>query len=138
MGLPADGIALVGDQTDAVDAGKTLLGWQVKAGLVFIPTLIYGALFLFEKFPATERVQAGISSRSMYMEIFRPMFILWAICMLMTASVELGPQQWQNSVLDEDVRRQRNVHPDVYERDDVHAHGISRDRLHTGSRRWEC
>jgi MFS family permease len=96
MGLPDDGIALVGDKADA---GKTLLGWQIKAGLVFIPTLIYGALFVFEKFPATERVQAGISSRSMYMEIFRLMFILWAICMLMTASVELGPQQWQNSVL---------------------------------------
>ena len=27
------------------------------------------------------------------------MFLLWAVCMLMTASVELGPQQWQNSVL---------------------------------------
>jgi hypothetical protein len=96
MGLPDDGVALVGDK---VDAEKTLLGWQVKAGLVFIPTLLYGAMFIFEKFPATERVQAGISSKSMYMEIFRPMFILWAICMLMTASVELGPQQWQNSVL---------------------------------------
>ncbi len=27
------------------------------------------------------------------------MFIVWAVCMMMTASVELGPQQWQNSVL---------------------------------------
>ena len=27
------------------------------------------------------------------------MFMLWAVCMLMTASVELGPQQWQNSVI---------------------------------------
>jgi MFS family permease len=99
MGLPDDGVALVGDKADTIDAGKTMLGWQIKAALVFIPTLIYGAMFIFEKFPATERVQAGISSKSMYMEIFRPMFILWAICMLMTASVELGPQQWQNSVL---------------------------------------
>ena len=99
MGLPDDGVALIDGKADAVDASKTMLGWQIKAGLVFIPTLIYGALFLFEKFPVTERVKAGVSSQSMYMEIFRPMFILWAICMLMTASVELGPQQWQNSVL---------------------------------------
>jgi hypothetical protein len=76
-----------------------MLGWQIKAALVFIPTLIYGALFVFETFPVTERVEAGISSKAMYTEAFRPMFILWAICMLMTASVELGPQQWQNSVL---------------------------------------
>ncbi len=78
---------------------RPLLGWQIKAALVFIPTLIYGALFLFEKFPVTERVEAGISSKAMYAEALRPMFLLWAVCMLMTASVELGPQQWQNSVL---------------------------------------
>jgi hypothetical protein len=100
MGLPDDGIALVGgSEPSTVDSAKTLLGWQIKAGLVFIPTLIYGALFIFEKFPVTERVEAGVSSRSMYLEVFRPMFLLWAVCMLMTASVELGPQQWQNSVL---------------------------------------
>src|SRR5947209_18174613 len=27
------------------------------------------------------------------------MFLLWAFCMLLNASSELGPQQWQNSVL---------------------------------------
>jgi MFS family permease len=101
MGLPDDGIATIAsaDGVKTVDPAKTLLGWQIKAALVFIPTLVYGALFLFEKFPVTERVEAGVSSKSMYAEALRPMFILWAVCMLMTASVELGPQQWQNSVL---------------------------------------
>jgi hypothetical protein len=101
MGLPADGIATVvgSDASKTVDHAKTLFGWQIKAALVFIPTLIYGALFVFEKFPVTERVEAGISSKAMYAEVFRPMFLIWATCMLMTASVELGPQQWQNSVL---------------------------------------
>jgi MFS family permease len=101
MGLPDEGIARVTglDGATVVDAAKTQFGWQIKAALVFIPTLIYGALFLFEKLPVTERVEAGVSSREMYMQALRPMFIVWAICMLMTASVELGPQQWQNSVL---------------------------------------
>src|SRR5262249_37986579 len=101
LGLPDDGIAGVkhADGSFDVDSAKTLLGWQIKAALVFIPTLIYGALFVFETFPVTERVEAGVSSRAMYAEALRPMFIVWAICMLMTASVELGPQQWQNSVL---------------------------------------
>jgi MFS family permease len=101
MGLPDDGIATLAgaDGAKTVDPAKTLLGWQIKAALVFIPTFIYGGLFLFEKFPVTERVEAGISSKSMYAEALRPMFLLWAVCMLMTASVELGPQQWQNSVV---------------------------------------
>jgi MFS family permease len=101
MGLPDDGIATLAsaDGVKTVDPAKTLLGWQIKAALVFIPTLIYGGLFLFEKFPVTERVEAGVSSKTMYAEALRPMFLLWAVCMLMTASVELGPQQWQNSVL---------------------------------------
>jgi MFS family permease len=101
MGLPDDGIALTDGAGGApvVDHAKTLFGWQIKAALVFIPTLIYGALFVFERFPVTERVGAGVSSRTMYGQVLRPMFLLWALCMLMTASVELGPQQWQNSVL---------------------------------------
>jgi MFS family permease len=102
MGLPADGVALVdggGGAEKVVDQAKTLLGWQIKAALVFIPTLIYGAMFVFERFPVTERVEAGVSSGTMYAQVLRPMFLLWALCMLMTASVELGPQQWQNSVL---------------------------------------
>lgn len=81
------------------DRDKMILGWQIKAALVFIPTLIYGALFLFEPLPVTERVEAGVSNKEMYSQALRPMFLLWAFCMLLTASVELGPQQWQNSVL---------------------------------------
>jgi MFS family permease len=101
MGLPNEGIATTtgADGTSAVDAARTQFGWQIKAALVFIPTVIYGVLFFFEQLPVTERVEAGVSSREMYMQALRPMFIVWAICMLMTASVELGPQQWQNSVL---------------------------------------
>src|SRR5260370_2459113 len=79
------------------DAGR--LGWQIKASLVLIPAFIYGALFLTQSFPVTERVASGVSSREMYMQAFRPMFLLWAFCMLLTAATELGPQQWQASVL---------------------------------------
>src|SRR5262249_13137504 len=60
MGLPSDGIALAAGASggeQVVDHAKTVLGWQIKAALVFIPTLIYGAMFVFEKFPVTERVE---------------------------------------------------------------------------------
>jgi fucose permease len=80
------------------------IGWQVKAALVLIPTFIYGALFLGEKLPVTERVASGVSTREMFAQAFRPMFLLWAFCMLITASTELGPQQWQESVLTKTAR----------------------------------
>ena len=49
--------------------------------------------------PKTERVAANISWGEMFGQIFRPMFIVMAFCMLLTASTELGPNQWQESVL---------------------------------------
>src|SRR5579864_3928343 len=91
MGLADDGKASTTDWM--------ITGWRVKASLVLIPTLIYGALFLFEKLPVTERVASGVTTLEMFSQVLRPMFLLWAVCMLMTASVELGPQQWQNTVL---------------------------------------
>jgi hypothetical protein len=35
----------------------------------------------------------------MFLQALRPMFLLWAFCMMLTASTELGPNQWQESVL---------------------------------------
>jgi len=52
-----------------------------------------------QKFPQTERVQASVSTGEMFLQVLRPMFLLWAFCMLLTASTELGPNQWQESVL---------------------------------------
>ena len=62
--------------------------------------LIYGALFLFEPFPVTERVASGVSTNEMLSEALRPMFLLWAFCMVLTASTELAPQGMQSLVLE--------------------------------------
>jgi MFS family permease len=80
-------------------AAATMFGWQIKMGLILVPTVLYGALFLTQQFPVTERVASGVSSGEMYREALKPMFLLWAFCMLLTASTELGPQGWQNTVL---------------------------------------
>ncbi len=37
-------------------------GWQVKMGFILVPTILYGVLFLGQEFPATERVQQGVST----------------------------------------------------------------------------
>jgi MFS family permease len=78
----------------------TMFGWQVKTALIMVPMVIYGALFLFEPFPVTERVASGVSTQQMLKEALRPMFLLWAFCMLLTASTELAPQGMQSLVLE--------------------------------------
>ncbi len=74
--------------------------WQLKLGLTLIPTLLYGSLFLGQKFPATESHQAGVSVPGMFKETFsRPLFWMLLMCMMLTASVELGTNRWVPEVL---------------------------------------
>jgi MFS family permease len=73
--------------------------WQVKMGLLLIPLALYGLLAVGQRFPKTERVAANVSTGTMFLQVLRPMFLVWAFCMLLTASTELGPNQWQESVL---------------------------------------
>ena len=75
------------------------LNWQVKMTFVLLPCIIYGALLLGQKFPATERVQHGVSTAEMYRQVLQPRFLIWVFCMLLTASTELGPNQWIPTIL---------------------------------------
>lgn len=45
------------------------LGWRVKFGLVFIPTIIYFIMLIGKRFPVSERVAAGVSYRDMLKEV---------------------------------------------------------------------
>ena len=56
-------------------------------------------LSIGQHFPATERVQANVSAVTMFLQVLRPLFILWAFCMVLTASTELGTNAWMESVL---------------------------------------
>jgi len=75
------------------------LGWQIKMATVLTPAIVYGWMIVGQKFPATERVASGVSAREMYQEVLRPMFLLLAFCMVLTAATELAPNQWMESVL---------------------------------------
>ena len=74
-------------------------GWQIKLAVVIVPAVLFGLMILGQKFPATERVAAGVSTGEMFGELFRPMFLLWFACMWLTAATELGPDQWVGSVM---------------------------------------
>ncbi|HUT31918.1 MAG TPA: MFS transporter [Planctomycetota bacterium] len=92
-GLLAWGFSAV---LNATGASQRLLdiSWQIKMAFVYVPVIAYALLILGQKFPKTERVQAGVPTSVMFKEALRPMFLILVFCMLLTASIELGPNRW--------------------------------------------
>lgn len=43
--------------------------WEYKIGLILLPTVAYGIMMFFRKFPLNERVQAGVSYKEMLQEV---------------------------------------------------------------------
>jgi MFS family permease len=74
-------------------------GWELKMATILVPALIYLLLALSLEYPQTERVQSGVSTRDMWQEAARPAFLLLFCCMWLTASLELGPDQWFPSIM---------------------------------------
>ena len=77
------------------------LSWQLRVGSIMIPAIAFAIILLGEKFPETERAQAGVSFGSMIKAtLCRPFFILLFVCMMITASLELGPNRWVSAIFD--------------------------------------
>jgi fucose permease len=75
--------------------------WRIKVALIIAPTVVYGLLFAGQAFPATERVQSGVSFSGMVRgALLRPLFLILLACMCITASLELGPNRWVPAVLE--------------------------------------
>lgn len=75
--------------------------WQIKIGLILVPTLAYGVLLLREPFPPTEGADAGVTlGESFKAALATPFMWVMLVAMAMTASVELGPNRWVPAVLE--------------------------------------
>ncbi|MCK5664189.1 MAG: hypothetical protein KAI17_11925, partial [Thiotrichaceae bacterium] len=78
-----------------------ITSYQIKLLVILVPTIIYGFLFFGQKFPATERLQSGVSGTDMVKAtLLRPLFWILVLAMAMTASIELGPNRWIPAVLE--------------------------------------
>ncbi len=73
------------------------MGWQLQIGTMLIPILLYGFLFLGQKFPKNENIVADLSVN--LKSLLSPLFIFMVICMTLTATAELGTQQWVEKIL---------------------------------------
>lgn len=74
------------------------LGWQLKIAIMILPTLIYGYLFFKALFPKSENIDTDTSNN--IKSLFTPLFIFVAVCMTLTATTELGTQQWLQPLLE--------------------------------------
>jgi len=79
--------------------GQLGLGWKYQFATMAVPLAAYAIAFLGQTFPRTERVQQGVSTASMFKACARPGFLIMVACMLLTASTELGPNQWIPAIL---------------------------------------
>lgn len=70
------------------------LDWRILIATLFIPAVIYGFMFLKLKFPQTERVTSGVSTKQMFAACLSPLFLIMLVCMFMTGATELGTNTW--------------------------------------------
>lgn len=82
-----------------VALGKIDGSWQVKLGTLAIPATIALVMVAKNRYPQTERAASNVSTGEMVREVFKPLFILLIVVMLMTAATELGPDQWFGKVM---------------------------------------
>ncbi|SNY95203.1 MFS transporter [Flagellimonas pacifica] len=73
------------------------LGWQLQIAIMLIPTLIYGYLFFKQEFPESQHIETDTSVN--IKSLINPLFIFIALCMTLSATSELGVQQWVEKIL---------------------------------------
>jgi MFS family permease len=77
--------------------------WQTQLAVVLIPAAIFGLMTFGKSFPPTQRVASGVSAKQMFKAAAQPFFILWFLCMFLTAASELAPGQWVDMALSRTV-----------------------------------
>jgi fucose permease len=76
---------------------KLGLGWQLQIAMILIPTVIYGYLVVTTDFP--EMKHSVMSTATNIRALFSPLYIFMLFCMSLTATTELGTQQWIERIL---------------------------------------
>ena len=83
--------------------------WQVELSLIMIPAAIYLVMALAQNYPPTERVQSNVTTKEMWREALRPLFLVFCICNGLGAAAELGPDQWFPKVMGDLIPQMQGV-----------------------------
>jgi len=75
------------------------LGWELQIAVMIVPTLLYGYLVFRQPFPPSRHIES--STRINIASLFSPLYLFMILCMTLTATTELGTQQWVGRILGE-------------------------------------
>lgn len=74
--------------------------WEYQIAVMLLPTAIYGFMLIGCVFPDIPEAEDAMGSTFTNIKsLFSPIFIFLIVCMTITATTELGTQQWINSLL---------------------------------------
>lgn len=73
------------------------MGWQLQIAIMLIPTLIYAFLIFGQKFPESNELESSTAIN--IKSLASPLFLFMIVCMTLTATTELGTQQWVERIL---------------------------------------
>ncbi len=75
------------------------LGWQLQIAVMLVPTALYGFLIFTTAFPKSENIETSTGTN--IKSLFAPLYLFMIFCMTLTATTELGTQQWVGRILSE-------------------------------------
>ena len=81
------------------DAWIQTLHWTWTMGFFLIPTFIYAAMILFEKFPKSEATAAGIDFGTMLAQFAAPLMLILLVLHACVGYVELGTDSWMTNIM---------------------------------------
>ncbi|HAT1596028.1 TPA: MFS transporter [Legionella pneumophila] len=80
------------------------LSWRYKIALLLIAPMIYGVMSIRTTFPNIAYRHSKKDRTEMIYEVFRPGYLLLLLCFIITATVELSPQEWITTLMSEKLR----------------------------------
>jgi fucose permease len=75
------------------------MGWQLQIAVMLVPTALYGYLVVSQSFPAM--AHSEVSTSTNIASLISPLYLFMLLCMTLTATTELGTQQWVERILGE-------------------------------------
>ncbi|MEL7312678.1 MAG: MFS transporter [Pseudomonadota bacterium] len=72
-------------------------GWEVQIAVMLVPTIVYGIMIFSQPFPTTKHINTSTGAN--LRAIFSPLFVFLSLCMTVSATTELGTQQWIERML---------------------------------------
>lgn len=88
------------------DASVKTLRWEIPMLFFLVPTLIYGAITIKERFPISEARAAGVSYGQMFAQFASPLLLFLLLLHACVGYVELGTDSWITTITNEIVQGQ--------------------------------